>query len=178
MTQERKLMMFIAASADGFIAGENDDLGFLSMVEVPGEDYGYNAFIKEVDSVILGRKTYDKVLSMGIGFTHSDKDTWIITRTPKPAEGKVKFYNGGLTDLVADLKSKPGKNIFVDGGSEIIHQLMIADLFDEYIISVIPVFLGKGIPLFQSGRPSVNLVLKESSIFPSGLVQLHYIRKA
>jgi dihydrofolate reductase len=171
----RKVMLYIAMSLDGFIAGENDDLDFLTKVEREGEDYGYGDFMKTVDTVILGRKTYDKVLSMGFQFPHADKQSYVITRTQKPDQGKLRFYTGDLKELVLKLKAESGGNIFVDGGAEIVNLLMKEKLFDEFIISIIPIFLGSGIALFRNGRSEENLELISTKSFPSGLVQLHYV---
>lgn len=167
--------MYIAMSLDGFIAGENDDLEFLSLVEREGEDYGYGDFIETVETVILGRKTYDKVLSMG-EFHHSKRETYVITRTPRPDEGNIRFYTDDLHCLISKLKAGSGGTVFVDGGAEIVNLLMKEKLFDEFIISIIPVFLGKGTALFEEGRPSESLELRSSKAFSSGLVQVHYVR--
>jgi len=80
----RKLILYIACSLDGYIAKPNDDLGFLNRVQKEGEDYGYNDFVSTVDTVIVGRKTYDWVTGQGFEFPHSDKETYIITRQEKP----------------------------------------------------------------------------------------------
>jgi len=173
---DRKVILYIAMSLDGYIATLDDDLGFLSLVEQEGEDYGYAGFLKTVDTVIVGRRTYDKVRSMGYEFPYSDKDAYIITRTSRPSIGSVKFYTGSLTELVACLKSEPGKNIFVDGGAEIVNKLLRDNLIDEFYISVIPVLLGDGIPLFKSGRPEIGLKLIDSKHFEKGLVQMHFVR--
>ena len=175
---DRKVILYIAMSLDGYIATHDDDLGFLSLVEQEGEDYGYADFVKKVDAVIVGRKTYDKVRSMGFEFPYSDKDAYIITRTVRASVGSAKFYTGNLKELVARLKSEPGKHIFVDGGAEIVNELLKDDLIDEFYISVIPVLLGDGISLFKSGRPEIGLKLISSKSFDKGLVQLHYSRVA
>lgn len=172
----RKLILYIAMSLDGYIAKPNDDIEFLSMVAQEGQDYGYSDFIKTVDAVIVGRKTYDKVLSMGFDFPHADKDAYIITRTPRPNIGSVKFYTGDLRSLVTTLKSKEGKNIYCDGGAEIVNELMKHDLIDEMIISIIPIFVGEGIKLFKDGRPEQKLELVSARSFDKGLTQLHYKR--
>ncbi len=86
----RKVILYIASSLDGFIAKENDDISFLSVVEKKGEDYGYHAFIETVDTVIMGRKTYDKVLSFGIDFPHHDKKCYELTRTKN---GKIRMWS-------------------------------------------------------------------------------------
>ena len=176
MNPERKIILYIAMSLDGYISKPGDDLGFLTLVEMEGEDYGYARFIETVDTVILGRKTYDIVMSMGIGFPHADKNVFVITRTPRPDIGKIKFYAGNLRALILKLKSGTGKNIFCDGGAETVNVLMRDDLIDEFIISIIPVFLGNGIRLFKDGRPELNLELVNSKHFSKGLVQLHYKR--
>ena len=172
----RNLILYIATSLDGYIAKPNDDLEFLSIVEQEGQDYGYADFIKTIDSVIVGRKTYDKVISMGFDFPHADKDTYIITRTKRPNIGSVKFYSGDLKSLVVKLKSEKGKNIFCDGGSEIVNELLKDNLIDEFIISVIPILVGNGIKLFKDERPELKLELVSAKSFEKGLIQLHYKR--
>lgn len=173
---KRPLILYIAMSLDGYIAQPNDDLSFLSMVEQEGEDYGYADFIKTVDTVILGRNTYDKVISMGFDFPHADKEAYIITRTPRPNIGSVKFYTDDLKSLVEKLKSEHGKNIFCDGGAEIVNELLKEDLIDEFIISVIPILVGNGTKLFKDGKPEQKLELVSVKSFDKGLTQLHYKR--
>lgn len=131
---KRKLILYIAMSLDGYIATKEGNLDFLSMAEKKGEDYGYARFISTIDTVILGRKTYDKVLSMGFDYPHADKESYVITRRQRPGTEKLHFYSGDLKELVAQLKSREGKNIFCDGGAEIVHLLMKDDLIDEYIL--------------------------------------------
>lgn len=113
---------------------------------------------------------------MGYDFPHSDKDAYVITRRERPAIGNVKFNKDSLRDLVSGLKKKPGKNIFVDGGAETVNELLKDNLIDEFYISIIPILLGDGIPLFKKGRPQQQLKLLESIAFEKGLVQLHYAR--
>ncbi len=174
MTGNRKVILYIATSLDGYIAGPNDDLSFLSIVEQEGEDYGYADFVKSVDTVILGRKTYDWVMTQVPEFPHADKESYIITRTPQPGKGKTNFYTGDLKELIIRLKSEKGKNIFVDGGAEIVNELLKQKLIDEFIISVIPILLGDGTRLFKDGRPEQTLKFLEARKFDSGLIQLHY----
>ncbi|HLG02301.1 MAG TPA: dihydrofolate reductase family protein [Bacteroidia bacterium] len=175
----RKLSLFIAASLDGYIAKPNDDLSFLKIVEKEGEDYGYSEFTANIDTIILGRKTYDYVLKE-IGSSHYDngqRDVYVITRTERPGIGRTTFYTGKLTELVQRLKSKSGKNIYCDGGAEIINELLQHDLIDEFIISVIPVLVGNGTRLFKDHRPEQQLEFVSAKSFETGLTQLHYIRK-
>lgn len=176
MATDRKVILYIATSLDGYIAKPNDDLGFLSIVEQEGQDYGYADFVKTVDTVIVGRKTYDKVISMGFDFPHADKDAYIITRTARPSIGSVKFYTGDLKYLIGRLKAEKGKNIFCDGGAEVVNELLKGDLIDEFIISIIPILVGNGTKLFKDGRPEQKLELVSIKSFDKGLSQLHYKR--
>ncbi|MBS1773145.1 MAG: dihydrofolate reductase [Bacteroidetes bacterium] len=173
----RTVILYIASSLDGYIAKPNDDLSFLSLVQKEGEDYGYHDFVNTVDVVILGRKTYDWVMKQVPEFPHADKESYIITRTARPSIGNTHFYTGDLAALINELKTKEGKNIFIDGGAEVVNALMKSHLVDEYIISVIPVMLGEGVRLFNEGRPEERLQLISSKAFNTGLVQLHYKRK-
>ncbi|MFT3679918.1 MAG: dihydrofolate reductase family protein [Ferruginibacter sp.] len=175
----RTLSIYIAASLDGYIAKPGDDLSFLKAVEKEGEDYGYAAFTKTIDTIILGRKTYDWVLKE-IGSSHYDngeRNVYVITRTARPASGKTIFYTGSLVELVQQLKAGSGKNIYCDGGAAIINELLQSDLIDELIISVIPVLLGNGTRLFKDGRPEQLLELVSAKTFDTGLTQVHYRRK-
>ncbi|MCZ7609638.1 MAG: dihydrofolate reductase family protein [Ignavibacterium sp.] len=173
---DRKVILYIAASLDGYIAKPNDDLSFLSIVQKDDEDYGYSVFINSIDTVILGRKTYDWVMKQVPVFPHADKNTFIITRNAKPSTGKINFYTGNLKDLISKLKVEQGKNIFIDGGAEIVHELLKENLIDEFIISIIPVLVGSGIKLFKDGRPEQILELVSVKKFEKGLAQLHYKR--
>jgi len=176
METERKVILYIASSLDGYIAKPNDDLSFLSVVQKEGEDYGYADFIKTVDTVILGRRTYEWVMKEVGEFPHADKESYVITRTGRPSIGKTHFYSGDLKELVMRLKAKQGKNIFIDGGAEIVNELLKLNLIDEIIISVIPIMVGNGTRLFKDGRPEQLLELVSTKQFETGLVQLHYKR--
>ncbi|MBL7997921.1 MAG: dihydrofolate reductase [Candidatus Kapabacteria bacterium] len=177
MNNQRKLVLYIAASADGYIAMPGDDLRFLARVQKDGEDYGYADFLTSVDTVIIGRKTYDWVLTNAGFYPHADKTSYVVTRTEKPSVGSTHFYTGDLTDLITTLKREQGKDIFCDGGAEIVNELLRRDLIDTFIISIIPVFVGGGTRLFQDARPEQTLTLTDVKTFDTGLVQLHYQRE-
>jgi dihydrofolate reductase len=175
--EDRPLLLYIAMSLDGYIARPDGDIDWLSQVESPPEDYGYGDFIRTVDTVIMGRKTYDKVLGFGVGFPHRGRACYVLSREKTGQDENVTFFNGDVADLLAQIRQKPGKGIFCDGGAETVLELMQQNLIDRYIISIIPVLLGEGIPLFKAGRPEIALRLTQSLSFPTGLVQLWYERK-
>jgi len=166
-------------SVDGFLATKDDDLSWLSIVEKEGEDYGYEYFYKDVDAYIVGKNTYDKILSLTGGFLPQAKnlDCYVITRQDIEDKEGVKFYNGDLETLINRLKAKEGKNIVCDGGGQIVKMLMDKNLIDEYIISVIPIFLGDGKRLFMGGINTLDLKALPCKYFDTGLVQLHYIKQ-
>ena len=166
-------------SLDRYIAGPNDDLSFLKSVEKEGEDYGYGEFTSTIDTIIIGRKTFDYVVK-NIGLSHYDngqRDIYVITRSERPQVGRTTFYTGDLSELVEKLKSEKGKNIYCDGGAEIINELLKHHLIDEYIISIVPVLLGNGTRLFKDGSPEQTLEFLKVKTFETGLTQLHYQRK-
>ncbi|MDN5200242.1 dihydrofolate reductase family protein [Fulvivirgaceae bacterium BMA10] len=174
----RKLIVYISMSLDGYLARKNDDISWLSMVEKKGEDYGYNDFTASIDTYIVGRATYDYIIKLIDHFPQAKKfDCYVITRKDRKPEDGVKFYNGDLEALINNLKKKEGKNIYCDGGGEIVRLLMEKRLIDEFIISIIPIVLGDGKRLFKGGVPEDKLELLNSKQYDTGLVQLHYKRK-
>lgn len=172
--KERKVQVFIAASLDGFIAGQDDDLSFLSLVETHGEDYGYHDFMKGIDCIVVGRKTFDWVVKETGTLPHPETETWVFSRTRGMSQGNIRFTDENPASLVKRLKTGNGKGIYCEGGSEIIHQLLQANLVDEIILSLIPVMLGNGTPLFLKNIPYQEWIPVSVRSFPSGLVQLHY----
>ncbi|MBI1185292.1 dihydrofolate reductase [bacterium] len=170
----RKVIVYIASSLDGYIAAPNDDLSFLDAVQVEGEDYGYAAFYSSIDTVIIGRKTYDWVRAQ-LGFNpHKDKKTYVITNDSSKTSDEVTYYSGDLNHLITKLKSSEGLAIYCDGGAQLVNSLLIGGHIDEIIMSVIPVVLGDGIRLFHEKLPKAQLRLLHSKSYETGLVQLHY----
>ena len=166
-------------SLDGFIASKDDDLSWLSIVEKAGEDYGYELFTKTVDTYIVGRVTYETILKLTGGeFPHADQlNCYVITRQSRESENGVTFYNGDIEDLIYDLKNKEGKNIYCDGGGQVVNLLMKKNLIDEYIVSIIPIILGDGKRLFLGETPRIKLKSQSSENYETGLVQLHYVKE-
>ena len=177
--ENKKVILYISMSIDGYLATKADDLSWLSIVEKKGEDYGYTAFNEEVDTYIVGKKTYDIILQLTGGvFPQAEKfKCYVLTRTEKTSENGVTFYTGDVSKLIHKLKQEGGKHIYCDGGAEIVKMFMEKDLIDEYIISVIPILLGDGKRLFKGGISSLKVKALPSKYFESGLVQLHYERE-
>lgn len=175
---DRKLLLFISMSLDGFIATNDDDLSWLSIVEQEGEDYGYGEVMERTDTYIVGRKTYDVVRTLTGGdfpqaTTH---DCYVITREARDDEPGVTFYDRDIGALIDEIRSRPGTDIYCDGGGQIVRMLMERNLIDEYIISVIPTMLGEGKRLFLGGVGPIGVRLESVREFDSGLVQVRYTR--
>lgn len=171
----RNLIVYVASTVDGYIAGLDNNLDFLNDANQSGEDYGYEEFMKTIDTVVLGRNTYDKVLSMGVSYARPNVNTYVITSRPFTETEGVIFYKDDVIDLVKKLKEENGKNIFCDGGAQLINTLLQYKLVDELILFKMPCLLGDGIRLFQSIPTQAKLKLKHAEFYPSGVIQEHYL---
>ncbi|PZX04595.1 dihydrofolate reductase [Psychrobacillus insolitus] len=165
MTNQRKIVLFIATSLDGYIATEDDSLEWLFKVEGDG-DNGYSDFYDTVDTVIMGRRTYDWLLEQELeSFPYEGKECYVFSRTVSQDNENVKFFSGDVVDFTNQLKNKEGKNIWVMGGGDLIHSFINKKLVDELIITVSPVLIGKGIPLFKEVDFELELTLKSINRF-------------
>lgn len=174
MTSRPKTSVFIAMSLDGYIAGENDDLAWLDAVNAEGEDYGFHAFFDSVDLLVMGRRTYDVVSAMSTPWPYGDKRLVVLTSRPAIARHGEEFREGAPADLLREFQDEGVRHIYLDGG-RVIGSFLEAGLVDELTISIIPVLLGGGVPLFAADRfPERKLRLLSSQAFDSGLVQLTY----
>jgi len=173
VTKRRKVIVHIGTSADGYIARLDGDLEWLTSRPAPKGFYGMNAFMRTVDTKVLGRKTYEVSLRMGAKF---DSRTIVFSRHAPPADAPsgVEFVNGAIGPFVSRLREHPGKDIWLMGGGELIASFLDAQAIDEFVISVAPVFIGDGIPLIARRHRHVLLELRSVEPFEDGLVQLHY----
>ena len=175
MTTRRKIIVHIAASADGYIARPDGDLDWLTSRPAPKGFYGMNAFMKTIDVTALGRKTYEVSLKLGAKFDSKHK-TFVFSRHTAPADVPlgVEFVNGAIGPFVSQLREQPGKDIWLMGGGDLIASFLDEKAIDEFVISVVPVFIGDGIPLIARRHRHVPLELQSTERFEDGLVQLRY----
>jgi dihydrofolate reductase len=175
MTKRRKVIVHIATSADGYIARPDGDLEWLTSRPAPEGFYGMNAFMKSIDTKVLGRKTYDVSLGMGAKFDAKSRNI-VFSRHAPPADAPsgVEFVNDAIGPFVGRLRELPGKDIWLMGGGELIASFLDEQAIDEFVISVAPVFIGEGIPLIARRHRHVPLDLHSIERFEDGLVQLHY----
>jgi len=174
-TKRRKVIVRIATSADGYIARPDGDLEWLTSYPAPRGFYGYDAFMKSIDTELLGRKTYDESLRLGAKFEGKTRAI-VFSHGPRPADAPaaVEFVNDDIGRFVERMREQPGKDIWLMGGGELIASFLDAQAIDELSISVFPVFIGDGIPLIARRHRHVPLELLSAEPFENGVVQLHY----
>jgi dihydrofolate reductase len=166
--------VFIATSLDGFIARRDGAIDWLSIVETPGEDYGYARFFAGVDALIVGRRTYDTALGFS-AWPYGGKSCVVFTHHPPEARHDERFYAGPPAALLAELRAAGVARAYVDGGA-LIRSFLREDLIDDITLSIVPVLLGDGVRLFDASVPERRLRLTASQAFASGLVQVTYER--
>lgn len=177
---KNKNIVFIAKSLDGFIADKNGSLDWLHSIPNPNQmDMGYQKLMNRIDAVIMGRVTYETVLSFGIDWPYS-KPVFVLSNTLKSIPGeikeKVKIVKGSLTEVLGQVHEKGFLNLYIDGGTTI-QNFLKEDMIDEMIITTIPILLGAGSPLFGELSNPLEFEHFRSEVFLDALVQDHYIRK-
>jgi dihydrofolate reductase len=134
-----------------------------------------NAFMRTIDTKLLGRKTYEAGLRLGANFDLGSR-TIVFSRHARPADAPpgVEFVSGSISTFLSRLRERPGKDLWLMGGGELIASFLDEQAIDEFVISVIPVFIGDGIPLIARRQRLDRLDLHAVERFEDGLVQLHY----
>ncbi len=164
--------VFVGVSLDGFIARQDGSLDWLQRFE--SEEHGYASFFSGVDAVVIGRGTYDTVLAFP-EWPYGRKKVIVCTRRAADPKHGEELWSGPPQALADRLQREGLRRVYVDGG-EVIRGFLRERLIDELTVNFVPVVLGAGRPLFASGLPELNLRLVEARSFPSGLVQLRYLR--
>ena len=175
MPARRKVIVHIAASADGYIAGPGGEIGWLTSRPAPAGFYGLNAFTKTIDTKLIGRKTFDLSLTLGAKFDSKDR-AFVFSRRAAPAGAPpgVEFVSDAIGPFIDRLRRQPGKDLWLMGGGELIASFLDERAVDEFVLSVVPVFIGDGIPLIARRHRHVPLDLQSTERFEDGLVQLRY----
>jgi dihydrofolate reductase len=184
MAHKRKIIVRIATSADSFIARRDGSFDWLDRPR-PKNNYGMGVFYESIDTILWGRKTCDMALDFqkkGVAGTAFDAKVknYVFTHGPRPsaAPAGVEFVNEPIKAFATRLREKKGKDIWMMGGAGIIASFLDEGEIDEFMIQVIPTFIGEGIPLIAPGRRTVPLRLISCAKFPDGVVKLHYaVRK-
>jgi dihydrofolate reductase len=175
--KKRKIIVYIATSADGFIARRDGGVDWLDRPRTSG-DYGMGAFFKTIDTILWGAKTYGVGLKMSAGnlssYAPNIKNYVFTHHPPKSNPSGFEFINEPIERFAQRLRANPGKDIWMMGGGGIIASFLDAGEIDEFVIHVIPIFIGEGIPLIAPKNRNVRLKLLSVRDYPDGVIRLHY----
>jgi len=176
---KRKIILNLAISLDGYIA--DPDGGFNWIVGDGDKNtdsekqFHFSDFLKEIDTIVMGRKAYDDTPAESLD-SYGDKTIYVATSEPLETKSKnLKSISGDVAGQILKAKRQEGKDIWIYGGGELADQFIKADIIDEYIIGIIPIILGKGIPLFLTDNPTIKLHLTEHTS-QEGIVVMKYTK--
>lgn len=179
--KQRKIILDLAITLDGFIEGKNGEIDWCIM----DTDMGFTNFLNEIDTILYGRKSYelwgqyipkdeDSDDEKEIWNLIHSKEKYVFSRTQIGTDNKAIFINENILEEVNKLKNNPGKDIWLYGGSSLVTTFINLGLVDEFRLSIHPVVLGEGKPLFNDIKERLNLKMVNSRTFSSGVVQLIY----
>ncbi len=164
MKSNRKVVLYIAMSLDGYIARKDGDISWLTKYDnTPGLAEGYSEFIQNIDTLIMGNSTYKQIsLELFVDkWPYDGLKSYIFTSKPEKSDNSdIEFVNTDLPDFVRQLQGQDGKDIWIVGGNSIVNPLIKNNLIDEYYISIIPTILGDGIALFDKDKSFIQLKLE------------------
>lgn len=174
----RKVRYAVGVSLDGYIAAPDGSVDWLNRAtaKATGEDFGMGAFFRSIDTVLLGRKTYEHALTMGMGGGGYPKmKNYVFSRTLPPGERDgVEYVSGDPAEFIARLRQKPGKHIWLCGGGELARAFLQARVLDEIILGIAPVLIGGGRPTFPPEFPETEVALTEVKPYKGGVIGLTY----
>ena len=178
--REGRNIVFIAQSLDGYIAGPGGEIDWLDMVANPTEDdMGYFDLMKEVDAIVMGRKSFDFVSNYEGPWPYTKK-VFVLSHTlsavPARLVERAEIISGSPEEILATLSEKGYNNLYIDGGVTI-QSFLKEDLIDELRITTLPILLGKGFSLFGELDQRLTFEHKATEVYLGQLVQSHYLRK-
>jgi dihydrofolate reductase len=172
-----KVKLFIATTIDGFIARENGYIDWLNDIPNPNNlDYGYFEFLSQIDTLVIGRNTYEEILNFGIEWPYKGLKTYVVTSNKNysaktPDTQITNFIN---EESIKGLLLKSEKGIWIVGGGKVITEFLNLNSIHEMTISIIPIILGKGIKLFPNQPKETKFELINTESFNTGIVNLTY----
>ena len=182
-----EVVLYIAASLDGYIARSDGGVDWLDDLPEPGDgadkDYGYGEFFASVGTVLMGRITYEQVLSFGVDYPYPGTDGYVFSRSRAGQRDDnvqfVHFVDGAdMAAFVGQLKDAGKGNIWLVGGGQLVREFLGLDLIDRFELFILPIALGEGIPMFPPPSPQLKLSLAGCRSYDNGMVWLTYRRAA
>lgn len=176
---EKRNIVYIATSLDGFIADRNGDIGWLDTIPIPeNEDMGYDQLMNQIDALVMGRTTFEAVLGFDVEWPYK-KPVFVLshslTNIPDSHKEKAHLIKGTPQEVLAQIHEKGYFRLYIDGG-QTIQRFLKEDLIDELIITNFPILLGNGYPLFGEHSNELFFELHDSKVYAGQLVQRHYKR--
>jgi dihydrofolate reductase len=169
-----EIVYYVATSVDGYIATPDGGIEWLTSFESGGEDYGYAEFYASVEAVLLGRRTFEQVLSLG-EWPYTGKSSWVFSQQPHPSPPpQVTLTSQSPAEVVTALADQGIRRAWLVGGGQLAGSFQAAGLISEHIISIIPIILGEGIPLFGEAGAMERLQMMGNTPYDNGLVQIRY----
>lgn len=169
-----KVILNLAISLDGYIARLDDSVDYLGEEWDEETNKDFIEFTNNVDVIIMGSTSYDNMLKMG-DYPWGDKFTYVLTSQEYADEENFMFTDMEIEELLLDAKARANKNIYLFGGAKVVKQFIDLDYIDEFIITIAPIIIGTGIPLFLFSNEDKPLKLKSTKEI-QGFVTLHYER--
>ena len=169
-----EIVLYIAASLDGYIADRDGGVGWLERFNTPGEDHGYVEFLSQAGSVIMGATTYEQELSRQ-EWPYGARPTWVFThrRLPKPDDADVRFVSGIAAEHIEEIRNTTDRAVYLAGGAHVVEQFMAEGAVDRMRLFIVPLLLGEGIRLLAASGPT-QAELLGTKTYRTGLVELHY----
>ena len=165
----RRVRYQVACSLDGFIAGPDDDFGWIT----PEPSFDFDELYAQFDTLLMGRRTYEIVRAAGEDFR--GKEVLVASRTLEPeSQLEIEVVSDGLEERIRELRSQSGGDIWLYGGGELFSQVLGWGLVDTVEPAIIPILLGSGIPFLPSPAVRRRLTLVRHRAYPSGMVLLEY----
>ena len=172
-----KVTLYIAMSLDGYIARENGSIDWLAPYQDKDEDFGHGKFMTDIDTIIMGNRTYQQIIKIGT-CNYENQECFVFSRSHPAGKNEfVTFVNDDVVTFINSLPNAESHHIWLVGGSKLIKSFLACDLIHTFTISMMPILLGDGIPLFQGGFAEKKLKLDKVHSYPNDIVQLQYSRK-
>jgi dihydrofolate reductase len=173
MKERGKITCYIAMSLDGYIAREDGNVDWLPAIGEQ-EDYGYYEFLSTIDGIVVGNSTYEQFIK-GQAYPFGNRPCYVFSHEDEEAHGNVQYMKQPIAEFVDSLRQRENENLWLMGGATIIAGFLVADAVDELMVTILPIVLGNGIPLFIPGIPESLWKLKGTLVYPHGIVQLKYV---
>ncbi|QKE72742.1 dihydrofolate reductase [Arthrobacter citreus] len=175
MENKRNIILYVGTSIDGYIANPDGTLEWLETTEVEG-DSGYNTLLERIDTVVMGKGTYDVVRGFDMDYPYSTYKNYVFSKSTTGSDEYATFIDEDIKTFVENLKQAQGKDIWLVGGGNLARDFFKENLIDEFQIAIAPIVLGKGISLYSGD--DITQSYKLTKVEKLGqLAMLHYVKK-